>query len=97
MEQGEQVSLWQHIKIKSPHPPYFVFNRQMGTVVGFLDGQAQVRPDSDLSRILELYPHEIRDTNPPQEAPPHIRMAISELASFPQELPSFNGGNPQQL
>ena len=81
MNPSQKLFLGQHIKIKSDHRPYFRFNRQMGTVAGFGEqGKIMIRPDDAPNQLIELYPHEIRDTDPPQEAPPHIKMAILKLA-----------------
>ncbi len=71
LEPSDEVVLGQLIKIKSVHLPYIPFMREKGVVIGF--GQNAiiiVRPISDPSRTLNLYPHEVRDTNPCQMALP---------------------------
>ena len=80
METNQKLFLGQYIRIKSTYPLYRWTNNKQATVVGFDNDQTKVRPDAALKKVLLLYPHEIRDTDPPRKAPPFIEKAISELA-----------------
>jgi len=80
LETNQELFLGQHIKVKSTDPRLQWANDKRATVIGVYNGQTQVRPDAAPKEILLLYPHEIRDTDPPQEAPPLIRATIPELA-----------------